>query len=80
MVALLDPSREQIREYQECRAEIENVAREVGQRFARDGWRPLRVEVRDDFPLSVAAYKQFDVLLVNSVRDGMNLVAKEAHL
>ena len=80
MVALLDPSREQIREYQECRAEIENVAREVDQRFARDGRRPLRVEVRDDFPLSVAAYKQFDVLLVNSVRDGMNLVAKEGPL
>jgi trehalose 6-phosphate synthase len=80
MVALLDPSREQIPEYQDCRAEIETVAREVDQRFGRDGWRPLRLEVRDDFALSVAAYKQFDVLLVNSVRDGMNLVAKEGPL
>jgi len=80
MLALLDPSREQIPEYRECRAEIETVAREVDARFARNGWRPLRLDVRDDFPLSVAAYKQFDVLLVNSVRDGMNLVAKEGPL
>jgi trehalose 6-phosphate synthase len=80
MLALLDPSREQISEYRECRAEIETVAREVDARFARNGWRPLQLDVRDDFPLSVAAYKQFDVLLVNSVRDGMNLVAKEGPL
>ena len=80
MVALLDPSRERIPEYRDCRAEIEAVAGEIGRRFARDGWRPLRLELRDDFPRSVAAYKQFDVLLVNSIRDGMNLVAKEGPL
>jgi trehalose 6-phosphate synthase len=80
MVALLDPSRERIPEYRECRAEIEAVANEVGRRFASDGWRPLRLDFRDDFPRSVAAYKQFDVLLVNSIRDGMNLVAKEGPL
>jgi trehalose 6-phosphate synthase len=80
MVALLDPSRERIPEYREYRAEIEAVAEEVGRRFACDGWRPLQLNVGDDFPLSVAAYKQFDVLLVNSIRDGMNLVAKEGPL
>jgi trehalose 6-phosphate synthase len=80
MVALLDPSRERIPEYRECRAEIEAVAQAVDSRFARDGWRPLRLDLRDDFPRSVAAYKQFDVLLVNSIRDGMNLVAKEGPL
>jgi trehalose 6-phosphate synthase len=80
MVALLDPSRERIPEYRECRAEIEAVAAEVDRRFARDGWHPLRLELGDDFPGSVAAYKQFDVLLVNSIRDGMNLVAKEGPL
>jgi trehalose 6-phosphate synthase len=80
MLALLDPSRERIPEYRQYRAEIEAVADEVGRHFARDGWRPLQLDVGDDFPRSVAAYKQFDVLLVNSIRDGMNLVAKEGPL
>ena len=80
MLALLDPSRERIPEYRECRAEIEAVADEISRRFARDGWLALRLDFRDDFARSVAAYKQFDVLLVNSIRDGMNLVAKEGPL
>jgi trehalose 6-phosphate synthase len=52
----------------------------VNDSFGRPGWIPLRLEVRDDFHLSIAAYKQYDVLLVNPVMDGMNLVAKEAPL
>ena len=41
---------------------------------------PVELQVADNFPQSVAAYKQYDVLLVNAVFDGMNLVAKEAPL
>ena len=41
---------------------------------------PIDLRIKDDFPQSVAAYKQFDVLLVNAIFDGMNLVAKEAPL
>ena len=48
--------------------------------FARDGWEPVVLEVRDDFPRSVAAYTQYDALFVNAVFDGLNLVAKEAPL
>src|SRR5207248_2236345 len=44
------------------------------------GWTPIELRIADDFPRSVAAYKQFDVLLVNAIFDGMNLVAKEAPL
>ena len=47
---------------------------------ATDGWRPVDLQVGDNFPQAVAAYKQFDVLLVNPIFDGMNLVAKEAPL
>ena len=36
--------------------------------------------IEDNFPRSVAAYKQYDVLLVNAIFDGLNLVAKEAPL
>ena len=59
---------------------MEREARRVNDRFQQDGWKPIGVRIEDDFPLSVAAYKQFDVLLVNAIFDGMNLVAKEAPL
>ena len=52
----------------------------MNERFGRPGWEPVRLDVRDDFPASVAAYMEYDVLLVNPVMDGLNLVAKEAPL
>ena len=80
MAALLAPSRQDIPEYAEYAAEVERTAREVNERFRRDGWQPVDLDVADDFPRSLAGYKQFDVLLVNPVFDGLNLVAKEAFL
>ena len=80
MLALLDPSRQDIPEYAEYLAAIEREARRVNDRFQQQGWTPIDLQIGDDFPRSVAAYKQFDVLLVNAIFDGMNLVAKEAPL
>jgi trehalose 6-phosphate synthase len=80
MIALLAPSRQDIPEYANYTAELEAAARGVNERFARDGWEPVELDVADDFLRSVAGYKQFDVLLVNPVYDGLNLVAKEAFL
>jgi len=80
MVALLAPSREDIPEYTDYAAAVKAAASEVNERFARDGWMPVQLDVADDFPRSVAGYKQFDILLVNPVFDGLNLVAKEAFL
>ncbi len=80
MLGLLDPSRQEIPEYAEYLAAIQREARRVNDRFQQSGWRPIDLEIADDFPKSVAAYKQFDVLLVNAIFDGMNLVAKEAPL
>jgi len=80
MLALLDPSRQDVPEYAEYLAAIEVEAAAVNERFGTDAWLPVDLRVADDFPQSVAAYKQFDVLLVNAVFDGMNLVAKEAPL
>jgi trehalose 6-phosphate synthase len=80
MLALLDPSRQDIPEYAEYLAAIEREARRVNDRFQQSGWTPIELRIEDDFPRSVAAYKQFDVLLVNAIFDGMNLVAKEAPL
>ena len=76
MVALLDPSRQTIPEYVEELQRIEAAAAALEGRFPG----ALQLRVSDDFPGSIAAYKQFDVLLVNAVMDGLNLVAKEAPL
>jgi trehalose 6-phosphate synthase len=80
MLALLDPSRQDIPEYAEYLGAIQRAARVVNDRFQRDGWLPLDLQIQDNFPQAVAAYKQYDVLLVNAIFDGMNLVAKEAPL
>jgi trehalose 6-phosphate synthase len=80
MLALLHPSRQALRQYAAYFEEIEREARAVNDRFGDAGWRPVDMQAADNFPQSVAAYKQFDVLLVNPIIDGMNLVAKEGPL
>jgi trehalose 6-phosphate synthase len=76
MLALLDPSRQAVPEYVEYLEAVERTVADV------NGRHPDAIDLRvaDNFPQSVAAYKQFDVLLVNSVYDGLNLVAKEGPL
>jgi trehalose 6-phosphate synthase len=76
MLALLDPSRQEIPEYVEELRRIQVAAGDLEERFPG----ALDLRVSDDFPQSIAAYKQFDVLLVNALMDGLNLVAKEAPL
>ncbi len=80
MLALLDPSRQDIAEYSEYLGAIQREARRVNDRFQQNGWLPIELVIEDDFAGSVAAYKQFDALFVNAIFDGMNLVAKEAPL
>src|SRR3954470_12801855 len=80
MLAFLDPSRQDIPEYAEYLAAIQRAAPTVNDRFQTVDWTPLDLQIADNFAQSVAAYKQFDVLLVNAIFDGMNLVAKEAPL
>ncbi len=80
MLALLDPSRQDIPEYSEYLGAIQREARRVNDRFQREGWAPIELVIEDNFPGAIAAYKQFDVLFVNAIFDGMNLVSKEAPL
>ena len=79
-VLLLDPSRQNIPHYAAYLEEIQSVVRTVNRRFGSDAWQPIVLVVQDDFPRSLAAYKRYDVLFVNAIFDGMNLVAKEAPL
>ncbi|HXY44660.1 MAG TPA: trehalose-6-phosphate synthase [Acidimicrobiales bacterium] len=71
------PSREMLPEYLAYRSEVEHLAAVVNERWSEGGHEPVVVDVDDDFASTVAALGCYDVLLVNPVRDGMNLVAKE---
>jgi trehalose 6-phosphate synthase len=76
-VAFAYPSRNDLPEYQEYTAAVQRLAGEIEAEFAAPGWDPLLLEVYDDYARSLAACRLADVLLVNPIRDGMNLVAKE---
>ena len=74
------PSRENVPEYARYRREVEAAARAVNERWGTAEWTPVELETDDDYPRSVAALRRYDVLLVNPIRDGLNLVAKEGPL
>ncbi len=79
-LALLQPSREDVDEYVEYRDKIMRVVEVINTKHGTANWMPIDLRMQDNFPRSVAAYKQFDVLMVNAIYDGMNLIAKEAGL
>jgi len=79
-LARLNASRETMPEYLAYRNEVEQAATAVNSRWGTDSWQPVILDTRDDFPSTVAALTRYDVLLVNPVRDGLNLVAKEGPL
>jgi trehalose 6-phosphate synthase len=76
-LAFAYPSRYDLPEYREYTANVQRVAVEIIEEFGTADWNPLILQVNDDYPRSLAAYGMADVLLVNPIRDGMNLVAKE---
>jgi trehalose 6-phosphate synthase len=76
-LALLQPSRTDVAEYSDYIATIGAVVAEINARHTRNGQQPIDLRMVEDFPLAVAAYSICDVLMVNALADGMNLVAKE---
>jgi trehalose 6-phosphate synthase len=76
-LALLQPSRRSIPEYRAYTEECLGAAERINADFREPGWAPIEVRVNDDFEEALAAYGLYDVLMVNSLMDGMNLVAKE---
>ncbi|MCL3994169.1 alpha,alpha-trehalose-phosphate synthase (UDP-forming) [Streptomyces lavenduligriseus] len=76
-VAFAYPSRQDLAVYRDYTAEVRRVADRINERYGTPGWTPVVLHVKDDFARSLAAYRMADVALVNPIRDGMNLVAKE---
>jgi len=79
-VALAYPSRQGLHEYRAYQDEVEAAVADINGRWATPDWTPIVLHVGDDYPRSLAALTRYDVLLVNPVRDGLNLVAKEGPL
>jgi trehalose 6-phosphate synthase len=79
-LALLNPSREALPEYQSYLRQCLRAARRINRELGAPGWEPILVSVKDDYSMALAAYGLYDVLMVNPVFDGMNLVAKEGPL
>jgi trehalose 6-phosphate synthase len=79
-VAMLTSSRENLPDYIAYQKDVDEIVATVNGRWATDSWQPIVVDHRDDFERSVAAFTRYDVLVVNSLKDGLNLVAKEGPL
>ncbi|MFJ9031999.1 trehalose-6-phosphate synthase [Streptomyces sp. NPDC102274] len=79
-VAFAYPSRQDLAVYRDYTAEVQRVADAINAEFGTEGWVPVVLHVKDDFARSLGAYRLADVALVNPIRDGMNLVAKEIPL
>lgn len=76
-IAFAYPSRQDLAEYRDYTAAVRRISEEINAEFGTATWQPLILQVEDDFARSLAAYRLADVALVNPIRDGMNLVAKE---
>lgn len=76
-VASLSPSRTDVADYITYRREIEDTIDEINARWGQPDWSPIHYLPRDDYANALAILRRYDALLVNPIRDGMNLVAKE---
>ncbi len=79
-IAQLMPSRMDVEQYRDYLQRIEALVAVVNHRHGTPDWMPIQLKLRDDLEEAVAAYKNYDVMIVNAMFDGMNLVAKEGPL
>ena len=77
-LALIQPSRGDVEEYAAYLEQIKRVVADVNLKHGTADWQPIDLRLQDDMDTALAAYKLFDLLVVNAIFDGMNLVAKEA--
>jgi trehalose 6-phosphate synthase len=79
-IAQLMPSRQDVPEYAEYLEKIEALVAVVNHRHGTTDWMPIQLKLRENLEEAIASYKHYDLLIVNAMFDGMNLVAKEGPL
>lgn len=76
-VATLMPTRQDIKIYRDYTDHIKNLVNEINEKYGTPTWKPIKYICRGDYDLVIALLKKYDVLIVNPIIDGMNIVAKE---
>ncbi len=79
-VTTLMPSRQDIKIYREYTDNIQEIVKNINDKYSTPDWEPIKYICRGDYDLVVALMKRYDVLMVNPILDGMNIVAKEGSL
>lgn len=72
------PTRQQIREYHNYYHDIMDIIEDINIKYGTDDWKPIELIFKADYTLVVAAFKNYDCIIVNPIADGMNIVPKEA--
>jgi trehalose 6-phosphate synthase len=78
--AFLQPSRQDVAAYSRYLREIRQMAARINNDHGSQEWQPIRLEIAESERKAMSVLKNFDVLLVNPVYDGLNLVVKEGAL
>lgn len=76
-LAFLVPSRQSLPEYKRYTADVMKIINKVNKKYGTPDWQPITAFCQNDRTLALAAMQYYDVLMVNPIIDGMNLVAKE---
>ncbi len=76
-IAFLVPSRAHLRVYQRYNEDVQQQIETINQKYGTDDWQPIAYFYENNYTQALAGMTLYDVLLVNAVADGMNLVAKE---
>ena len=76
-LAFLVPSRTHIRQYQRYMDEIQQVVQQINRSLGTEDWQPIQTFIENNYTQAIAGMKLYDALLVNTIMEGMNLVAKE---
>jgi trehalose 6-phosphate synthase len=76
-VGAFSPTRTDVVDYANYRREVEEAVEEINARWGRNGWTPIHYVAENNYAFAIAVLRRYDALLVNPIRDGLNLVAKE---
>jgi trehalose 6-phosphate synthase len=76
-LALLVPSRENITVYRSYKRHVHNIINRINTLYGQAQWQPIVAIFGNNHGRALACLQYYDVLLVNPVIDGMNLVVKE---
>ncbi len=73
-------TRENVKEYQDYKQNVNNIIKEINEKYSKNGWKPIVPHFDAEYSLVTAAFKNYDCLLINSIHDGMNIVPKEGSI